>query len=401
MDSKVNRILQQKINLLSKQELEALGQSYIGKYAFVIYDRIYKSSKIKSYSFDIATQNGLQSDEDWRDRKKGDKTIYFTLENDEDWELVDIAVIGDTLNVRDASGGGYTNLEITNLTDTKIGFSDGRNFTFPISRTSMITPMLMDLGWLNGTPLPQMSTQQQVSASTTTQVENANLEGDFIGEFVNKNAVNLLELEKNNPQVFSIVEMTLNLLNDKFGGGKTVGEKVEEVFTEPEIVAGEKSNLIPLQLITIKSNEGKVDLKGQTFRTWEGLNDALKSVYDTSVAGYNKVTIKVVFENGDYFVERVYVGENEYNPFVENIGLYLERPFEIDGLNDDLDIYQWEDDFYITSQAPSTEVEDELSKEKIEAQVLELQMRLINEDDEERIKELQFEIDTLNSLYNI
>ena len=307
------------------------------------------------------------------------------------------------LNVRDASGGGYTNLEITNLTDTKIGFSDGRNFTFPISRTSMITPMLMDLGWLNGTPLPQMSTQQQVPAPPTTQVQNLNLQGDFIGEFVNKNAVNLLELEKNNPQVFSIVEMTLNLLNDKFGGGKTVGEKVEEVFAEPEIVAGEKSNLIPIDSIVIRANEGKVSLNGQTFTTWEGLNDALKLVYDTSIAGYNKVTIKVTFQNGDYFVERVYVGENEYNPFVENIGLYLERPFEIDRLNDDLDIYQWEDDVYITSQAPITTTEDEgeLTKENIEAQVLELQMRLINEDDEERIKELQFEIDTLNSLYNI
>ena len=167
-DNKVNRILQDKINLLSKQDLEALGQSYVGKYAFVLYNKLYKVSKIKSYSFDIATQNGLPNDEDWRDRKKGDNTIYFTLENDEDWELVDIAVVGDTLNVRDLRGGGYTNLEITFIDEKNLDFTDDRSFTPPISRTRMITPMLMDIGWLENRGLPQMPTQQAPAPTFTS-----------------------------------------------------------------------------------------------------------------------------------------------------------------------------------------------------------------------------------------
>jgi len=243
--------------------------------------------------------------------------------------------------------------------------------------------------------------EPQVAAPNTTQAENINLEIDFIGEFVNKNGVNLLELEKNNPKVFTIVEMTLNLLNDKFGTSKTVEEKIEEVFSEPEIVEGEKSNLIPLNIITVKSNEGKVDLKGKIYTTWEALNNDLKLLYDTTIAGYNKVNIKVLFANDDYLIDRINVGENDFNPFEEKIGIFLERPFNVDNLQDDIDIYQWEDDVYVVSEAPILEGEDELTKEKIEEQILELSMRLMNEDDEQRQKELQSEIDALNSLYNL
>ena len=167
MENKVNRILQDKINLLSKQELEALAQSYVGKYAFILFDSRFSVSKIISYETSGWFNDGLDFSDKERDRKVGDKTILFQLENKDNWELIDFAVIGDTLNVRDASGGGYTNLEITNLTDTTIGFSDGRNFIFPISRTRMITPMLMDIAWLDSKSLPQMTTQQAPAPTFT------------------------------------------------------------------------------------------------------------------------------------------------------------------------------------------------------------------------------------------
>ena len=158
MENKVNRILQDKINLLSTQELEALGQFYIGKYAFIVWNKIFTVSKIIDYT--IFYPNGIDYDDDSRDRKIGDKTILFKFENNQSWELIDLAVVGDTLNVKDASGGGYTNLEIAELTDTMIGFSDGTKFFLNKIRKENIVPMLMDIGWLSGSALPQMPTQQ-------------------------------------------------------------------------------------------------------------------------------------------------------------------------------------------------------------------------------------------------
>jgi hypothetical protein len=81
MDNKVNRILQQKINLLSKQELEDLAKSYLGKYAFILFDAknndgtstLFSVSEIVSYtSLMNWFPNGLDFDDDGRDRKIGD-----------------------------------------------------------------------------------------------------------------------------------------------------------------------------------------------------------------------------------------------------------------------------------------------------------------------------------------
>lgn len=176
MENKVNRILQGKINSLSKQDLEDLAESYLGKYAFILFDTklndgsstLFTVSKIVGYSsLNLWFPNGLDFDDDDRDRKKGDKTILFQLENGQSWELVDFATLGDTLNVKDASGGGYTNLEIAELTDTMIGFSDGTKFFLNKTRKENINPMLMDIGWLYSKSLPQMPTQQAPAPTFT------------------------------------------------------------------------------------------------------------------------------------------------------------------------------------------------------------------------------------------
>jgi len=169
MENKVNRILQDKINLLSKQELEALGQSYVGKYAFVIWNSMFIVSKIIDYST-FLYPNGLDFNDEERDRKIGDKTIYFTLEKGENFELVDFATLGDTINVRDKSGGGYSNVEITELNttllDTYSQVDGSRLFNLPISRTRTITPMLMDIGWINNRNVGQQSISQQTTFAT-------------------------------------------------------------------------------------------------------------------------------------------------------------------------------------------------------------------------------------------
>jgi hypothetical protein len=161
MENKVNRILQDKINLLSKPELDALAQSYIGKYASILFDSLFTVSKVVGYEPVTSWfPNGLDEDDKDRDRKKGDKTILFILENGQMWELVDFASIGDTLSVKDASGGGYSNLEITELSDTMIAFSDGTKFFLNETRKENIIPMLIDIGWLSKNSLPQMPKQQ-------------------------------------------------------------------------------------------------------------------------------------------------------------------------------------------------------------------------------------------------
>ena len=181
MENKVNRILQDKINLLSKQELDALAQSYIGKNAFILFDNdfntgksdLFNVSKVRGYEpITSWFPNGLEEDDEDRDRKKGDKAILFILENGQMWELVDFAVIGDTINVKDRKGNGYSNYEIVDLNTTLLGIDnkigDSRVFSLPISRKIMILPMLMDIGWLSKNALPQMNMQQNVSVPAFT-----------------------------------------------------------------------------------------------------------------------------------------------------------------------------------------------------------------------------------------
>ncbi len=178
MENKVNRILQDKINLLSKQDLEDLGKSYVGKYGLVLYDKMFLVSKIIDYST-FLNSNGFDYNDEERDRKIGDKSLYFTLEKGETFELIDLAVVGDTLNVKDSSGGGYQNYEIEKLDEKVISFSGNLGvqaeikFSFPITRKSVIYPMLMDIGWLQNRGVAQQPITQQASTTPTAFTTNA------------------------------------------------------------------------------------------------------------------------------------------------------------------------------------------------------------------------------------
>jgi len=171
MEDKINRILQDKINLLSIQELEALGQSYIGKYALVLKNQMLIVSKIIIYSTFVYS-NGIDLNDEERDIRIGDKTLYFTLEKGEMFKLIDLAVEGDLINVRQ-SDGYYSNLTIKELDETHILLTDeygvipDKLMNFPISRKRMINPMLMGIGWLKNRGLPQMPTQQAPAPTFT------------------------------------------------------------------------------------------------------------------------------------------------------------------------------------------------------------------------------------------
>jgi len=221
-------------------------------------------------------------------------------------------------------------------------------------------------------------------------------EGDFIAEFVNKNATNLLELEKNNRPLFDVVEMTLNLLNKKFGKGDDLGEKVEEVIDNSEeiIQAVQEKNpdLISLKEIIVQSNEGSIDLKGKVFTTWTDFTNALKPLYDTSIGGYNKVRFKATFEDGKYIIDRVDVGQNDFNPETTKVGEYIDRPFsDFDNLDDDLDKYQWDDVIIITESGE----EDAISKDDVENEIKSLEIALMFEEEETKIEEIKAKIEAL------
>jgi hypothetical protein len=538
MAQEVNRFLQDKINLLSKQELEELGQSYIGKYAIVLYDSRFIVSKVVSLPRNIYP-NGLDYNDDIRDRKKGDKTIIFKLENGEDWELVDIAKVGDSIIVREQNDNLYLNHTITFLDDKSMSISDGRSFSIPISRKSFRTPMLMNIGWFDTTsatsprqttlphppnelkvddlmyfndsekkvfvityvPYPKfeykvnykgnvstdliansklinsidsgeivnlvsfqvgdefrqiednialfidkvegdivryteidLDTAQPIRSEKFTrnrliakllqrdfrfqkrvdtsnidvdttpmqdekvQDKTLNLEGDFIAEFLNKNATELLELESNNRPLFDVVEMTLNLLNQKFGKGDDIGEKVEDVIVHSEEIINEikqtNPDLIGLKEIKVEYNEGSVDLKGSVFTTWTDFTNALKPLYDTSISGYNKVKFKATFDDGKYIIDRVDVGQNDFNPETMKVGEYVDRPFSFfDNLDDDLDKYQWDDVIVVTESGE----EDAISKDDVENEIKSLEIALMFEEDQDKIDEINQKIEALKT----
>jgi hypothetical protein len=232
----------------------------------------------------------------------------------------------------------------------------------------------------------------QIDTNVIATDEPLNFEGDFIGEFINKNADNLLELEKNNKEVFNVVEMTLNFLNSKFSKGD-IADKVQDVVQVSQDVVKGDTDLIKLKEIRVLSNEGKVDLKSKTYTTWTDFTNALKPLYDDTNAGYNKVTFQVTFEDSSSFIDRVDVGKNDYNPIMQNIGEYVDRPFQIqDELGDDLDSYQWDDEI---GEAFIDNDNGGFSAQDIQEEIDNLEISLMYEEDEDTIQFINDKIEQL------
>jgi len=536
---KINRILQDKINRLSNDELEELAKSYVGKTAMIINDGYLFTKTIEIleftpliYYYPDGLDVGFVQNTKIEDVRVGDKTILFNDKDGMGYQLLELAVVGDTLNVRQ-SGGSYSNLTIKELDETHILFTDefgvipDKLMNFPISRKSMITPMVMQIGWIEShltkkrynTPSVQIDykfelndlfatkenelfmvfgnqgfevvlkdtsgemTMDELSLSkkidsgeytylkdlkvgdvfinnqeglrieiveileetfvyfdqydtddnklvrrnegssqkklkndlivkgyefvsrigqsadvpqmdtfVVTTDKTLNMSGDFIGQFINQNADNLLELEKNNKEVFNVVEMTLNFLNSKFSKGD-IADKVQDIVQVSQDVVQGDTDLIKLKEIRVLSNEGKVDLKSKTYTTWTDFTNAMKPLYDDTIAGYNKVTFQVTFEDSSSFIDRVDVGKNDYNPLMQNIGEYVERPFAIqDELGDDLDAYQWDDEI---GEAFIDNDNGGFSAQDIQEEIDNLEISLMYEEDEDTIQFINDKIEQL------
>jgi hypothetical protein len=525
----INRVLQDKINLLSDDELEALGKDYIGKQCIVLWDNNFHIETIKSFEVKPFDYN-------MGENRVGDKNILFETENEmfnkvygRFLNLLDFAIVGDTLNVMDKDEF-WQNLMIAEIkTDgiiNKIEFDNGEKIEYGNTDniSDRVLPKVMDIGWLdykqpitfgidwsrndildfgnkiyyvtkvsnvynpseklieyafldkndelsrgefresefekyfvkkpelyrldegdifatenskitinkiykkpNSSPIqlaPKLVDYTRygiLSGNILDETETItnlleylvdnkfsfvreekvepkplNMEGDFIAEFLNNNASDLLELEKNNRPLFDVVEMTLNLLNKKFGKGDSIGEKVDEVIDNAEEiitnVQGKDPNLIGLKEIKVEWNEGTIELNGKVFTSWTEFTNALKPLYDTSVQGYNKVKFKATFDDGKYIIDRVDVGVNDFNPNTMKVGEYIDRPFAyFDNLNDDLDKYQWDDVVVITEGG-----EEEITKEDIENEIKALEISMMLEEDEDKVKEIEQKIYALN-----
>jgi len=243
---------------------------------------------------------------------------------------------------------------------------------------------------------PNLSTQNVATPNVDVDITPLNMEGDFIGEFVNKNATNLLELEKNNRPLFDVVEMTLNLLSSKFGKGESVAEKVDVVIDNADEiiknVQGKDPNLIGLTKIVVVANDGNINLKGNVYQSWTEFNDALKTIYDDNKFVGKKVKFQAWFDDGKHIIERVDIGVNYFDPYAMKVGEFIDRPFGFfDNLDEDLDKYQWDDEIVVTEN-----VEGEPTREDIENEINALNVALMYEDDDERISEINERINALN-----
>jgi hypothetical protein len=390
MAQQINRTLQDKINKLNDAELNELGSSLVGKKVFILDDEYFYVDTVLNYTistFDWSPSNG---------NIKGDKGIVLELKRNF-LNLLEVATEGDTLNVK--SGDTFLQNTITLLNDEKIQFSGGRTFYFPISDAlkDLIEPTLLDIGWLSRNSLPQMPTPQNITTpNVDVDTTPLNMEGDFIGEFVNKNATNLLELEKNNRPLFDVVEMTLNLLSSKFGKGESAAEMVDVVIDNADEiiknVKGKDPNLIGLTKIVVVANDGSINLKGNVYQSWTEFNDALKPLYDDNKFVGKKVKFQAWFDDGKHIIERVDVGVNDFDPYAMKVGEYIDRPFGFfDNLDDDLDKYQWDDEIVVTESG-----DGEPTREDIENEINALNVALMYEDDDERINEINERINALN-----
>lgn len=75
-------------------------------------------------------------------------------------------------------------------------------------------------------------------------------------------------------------------------------------------------------------NEGCQDFKGKVFSTWKDAQFAFNIIYndwkEEGVAEtYNKVKVEIIWENGKRILDRIDVGDSDYNPSKETLGEYL------------------------------------------------------------------------------
>lgn len=228
---------------------------------------------------------------------------------------------------------------------------------------------------------------------------------NFVGDFLKENGSNLVNMKNDNPELYGVVTNLLTYLDKNYGDGKSVVEEavenVEEVKQEIKEVENQPNTLIKPFNIEIVWAEGGADVSGN-YNTWYALTNALKEVHEdwkeSGGGGYNKVKIKVEFEDGMKLLERIDVGESamgDFDPNVQNIGDYLVQGGYI---NEALLKKYAFSDFEVNPQVMAEAVEK--TKEEIEAEVLALEENLKFVDDEQEKQELIQEIEALKISLN-
>jgi len=254
---------------------------------------------------------------------------------------------------------------------------------------------------------PQVVTENQPVIAQTDVVDDTpfDIKGDFVAEFLNRNAIALSELEKKNKPLLNLVEDTLNFLNKRFGTGKTVvdtlNENIEEIKVEVEEIQEQpEKTLIDVTELEIIWSQGGTGFSTEKYKTWREINDAFKEVYDDwakDPVGYNKVKIKITWEDGSYIVDRIDVGDStkgDYNPYEQTLGSFIDGDVMYNKvLKKDINEYQWED--YELIESVNQEA-TELTKEELEIQIQALESSLAFLPEEEK-EATQQEIDTLKT----
>lgn len=83
-----------------------------------------------------------------------------------------------------------------------------------------------------------------------------------------------------------------------------------------------------LKSFTIIWNEGIDEFEGKVFTTWKDAQYAFNTMYNSwkqESMGYDKVKVEIIWENGKRIVDRIDVGDSDYNPSKETLGEYLQK----------------------------------------------------------------------------
>ncbi|MCA6489065.1 MAG: hypothetical protein IM551_03460 [Chitinophagaceae bacterium] len=85
--------------------------------------------------------------------------------------------------------------------------------------------------------------------------------------------------------------------------------------------------LIKMTSFTILWHEGTNEFENTTFTKWTEAQKAFDKIFKRHAKGgrqgYTKVKVKVQWEDGSEIVDRLDVGDKDYNPNIERLGEYL------------------------------------------------------------------------------
>lgn len=229
---------------------------------------------------------------------------------------------------------------------------------------------------------------------------------NFVGDFLKENDSYLLNMKRENPELYGVVSNLLTYLDKNYGDGKTVKEEafenVEEVKEEIQEIENQPNNLITIDYLEIIWAEGSAEVKGK-YKTWGEILNALKELHqdwvDDGSQGYNKVKIKVVFGDGMTLLEMFDIGDSEngdYDPNQKTLGQYLKDAGYVDVSL--FQKYAFED---YSGKPQVVEEAVQKTKEDIESEIYFAEESLKFVEDEQEKQELIQEIEKLKISLNL